>query len=132
MTPGFGRSLGEVNGNPLQYPCLENSMDKGALRGYGSWGPKESDMTEKLTPDSRMGCIAAPTLALVCNISPLNHHSCLSAESTKRMWEYFPMTVTSSVSQITSVLVNSFTYPACPCLPACRHMTDLRALPWSV
>ena len=28
--PGSGRSLGEGNGNPLQYPCLENSMDKGA------------------------------------------------------------------------------------------------------
>ena len=81
-TPGLGRSLGEVNGNPLQYSCLENSMDKGAWRGYGSWGPKESDMTEKLTPDSRMGGIAAPTLVLVCNISSLNHLSRLSAEST--------------------------------------------------
>ena len=28
--PGSGRSPGEVNGNPLQYYCLENSMDKGA------------------------------------------------------------------------------------------------------
>ena len=27
---GLGRSLGEGNGNPLQYSCLENSMDKGA------------------------------------------------------------------------------------------------------
>ena len=28
--PGSGRSPGEGNGNPLQYSCLENSMDKGA------------------------------------------------------------------------------------------------------
>ena len=28
--PGFGRSPGERNGNPLQYSCLENSMDRGA------------------------------------------------------------------------------------------------------
>ena len=28
--PGSGRSPGEGNGNPLQYPCLENSMDRGA------------------------------------------------------------------------------------------------------
>ena len=28
--PGLGRSPGEGNGNPLQYSCLENSMDKGA------------------------------------------------------------------------------------------------------
>ena len=26
----FGRSPGEGNGNPLQYSCLENSMDRGA------------------------------------------------------------------------------------------------------
>ena len=28
--PGSGRSLGEGNGNPLQYSCLENPMDGGA------------------------------------------------------------------------------------------------------
>ena len=28
--PGSGRSPGEENGNPLQYSCLENPMDRGA------------------------------------------------------------------------------------------------------
>ena len=28
--PGSGRSLGVGNGNPFQYSCLENSMDRGA------------------------------------------------------------------------------------------------------
>ena len=28
--PGLGRSPGEGHGNPLQYSCLENSMDRGA------------------------------------------------------------------------------------------------------
>jgi len=28
--PGLGRSPGEGNGNPLQYSCQENSMDRGA------------------------------------------------------------------------------------------------------
>ena len=32
LIPGSGRSPGEVNGNPLQYPCLENSMDRGGWR----------------------------------------------------------------------------------------------------
>ena len=40
--PGLGRSPGEVNGNPLLYSCMENSMD----RGYSPWGRKELDMTE--------------------------------------------------------------------------------------
>ena len=29
LTPGSGRSPGVANGNPLQYSCLENSMDRG-------------------------------------------------------------------------------------------------------
>ena len=28
--PGLGRSPGKVHGNPLQYSCLENPMDRGA------------------------------------------------------------------------------------------------------
>ena len=36
LIPGSGRSPGEGNGNPCQYSCLENLMD----RGYNSWGHK--------------------------------------------------------------------------------------------
>ena len=41
-SPGLGRSPGEGNGNPLQYYCLENPMDRGAWQAavYGvtkSW-----------------------------------------------------------------------------------------------
>ena len=32
MIPGSGRSSGEGHGNPLQYSCLENPMDRGAWR----------------------------------------------------------------------------------------------------
>ena len=30
LTPGLGRSPGEGNGNPFQYSCLGNPMDRGA------------------------------------------------------------------------------------------------------
>ena len=30
LIPGLGRCPGEGNGSPLQYSCLENSMDRGA------------------------------------------------------------------------------------------------------
>ena len=38
-----------INGNPLQYPCLEYLMDKRSLVGCSPWGHKESGMTERLT-----------------------------------------------------------------------------------
>ena len=44
--PGLTRSPGEGNGNPLQYSCLENPMDRGAWRAIVYGVPKESDMTE--------------------------------------------------------------------------------------
>ena len=44
---GSGRSLGERNGNPLQYSCLENPMDRGACWATVH-GATESDMTEQL------------------------------------------------------------------------------------
>ena len=39
---------GEGNGYPLQYSCLENSMDRVLLVGYSLWGCKESDTIEQL------------------------------------------------------------------------------------
>ena len=52
LMTGSGRSSGEGNGNPLQYSCLENSMDIGipcSLVDYSPCGHKELDMTERLT-----------------------------------------------------------------------------------
>ena len=48
--PGSGISPGGGNGNPLQYYCQENPMDRGACTVcYSSWGCKESDPTEQLS-----------------------------------------------------------------------------------
>ena len=43
--PGPGRPPGGGHGNPLQYSCLENPMDRGAWWATGH-GVSESDMTE--------------------------------------------------------------------------------------
>ena len=39
LIPGLGRSSGEGKGNPLQYSCLGNPMDR-RLAGYSPWGHK--------------------------------------------------------------------------------------------
>ena len=44
-TPGSGRYPGEGNGNPLQYSCLENSMERGAWQATVHGVAKESDMS---------------------------------------------------------------------------------------
>ena len=41
--PGLGRCPGEGNGNPLQYSCLENSMDRRAWWAAVYGVAKESD-----------------------------------------------------------------------------------------
>ena len=43
--PGSGRSPGGGNGNPLQYSCLENPMDRAVWQDTVH-GVTESDMTE--------------------------------------------------------------------------------------
>ena len=48
LTPGLGGSLGGGNGNPLQYSCLENLMDKEDWQATVHEVAKESDMTEQL------------------------------------------------------------------------------------
>ena len=46
----FHIANGEAHGNPHQYSCLENSMDRGAWWALVHGVAKESDMTEQLTP----------------------------------------------------------------------------------
>ena len=48
LIPGLGRSPGEGNSYSLQYPCLENSMDRGGWWATNPWGVdlKKSDKTE--------------------------------------------------------------------------------------
>ena len=44
--PGLERSPGGGNGNPLQYSCLENPMDKGTWQAIAQQGSTEVDTTE--------------------------------------------------------------------------------------
>ena len=49
LIPGLGKSPGEGNGNPCQYSCLENPMDRGATAGQSMGLQRVEDTeTEKL------------------------------------------------------------------------------------
>ena len=48
LIPGLGRSPAEGSGNPLQYPCMGNHMDRGAWRATGHEVAEELGRTERL------------------------------------------------------------------------------------
>ena len=56
--PRLGRSAGEENGNPLQYSCLENPMDRGAwwatVRGAAESQTRLSDCARHNTQQGRL------------------------------------------------------------------------------
>ena len=53
LIPGSGRSPGEGNGNPIQYSCLENPMDRGVwwatVHGVAKSWTQLSDFTQNLS-----------------------------------------------------------------------------------
>ena len=68
LIPGLERSPGVGNGNPLQYSCLENPIDRGTWRATVRRAAKESDMTYWLNnnKDIRKGP-GHPLMALALN-----------------------------------------------------------------
>ena len=88
--PGSERFPGEGNGNPLQYPCLENSMDRGAWQAI-VYGFTESDMTEPLSSvltalkmDFSVYCKKPRTGGSVVFPLPSHHHSILVPATNNR------------------------------------------------
>ena len=51
--PESEKSLGKENGNPIQYSCLGNPMDRGAWRVIGHGVAKESDTTLQLNKNNK-------------------------------------------------------------------------------
>ena len=78
LIPGSGRSPGEENGNPLQYWCLGNTVDR-VTAGYSPWGckrvrynlvTKTTTIKPKIVPKIRI--IAIITVSV---LYPLNKYT---------------------------------------------------------
>ena len=69
---GWERSPGERNGNPLQYSCLENSVDRGAWRATLHW-VAESDTTEWLCIEHTLYITFLGFLSLTTEFIPFHH-----------------------------------------------------------
>ena len=53
LIPGLGRSPVEGNGNPFQYSCLENPMDRGAWCAIGPGVTKSQTPLKQLSTHAR-------------------------------------------------------------------------------
>ena len=53
LIPGLGRSSGEGHGNPLQYSCLENPVDRGAWQAMVLRGEKSQTQLKQFSTHIR-------------------------------------------------------------------------------
>ena len=90
LIPGLGRSPGGGNGNPLQYFCLENPMDRGSggLQSITGWQILRHDLvTNTHAPQwirNNMGSGIRYTYSIIQKIL----FECPSAWHYSRHWEY--------------------------------------------
>ena len=66
--PGPGRSPGEGNGNPLQYSCLENPMDRGAWRATVHEAPKSRIWLKQVSTHAILWVLQSKGLSLHIHI----------------------------------------------------------------
>ena len=80
LKPGSGRSPEEENGNPLQYSCLENPMDRGAWRAIVPGVEKSQTQLKRLSTCARKNeikprgeCLAPGSCSATSNLDDLDN-----------------------------------------------------------
>ena len=81
--PELGRYLGRRNGNPLQYSCLENPMDRGAWWAAVHRVAKSRTRLERLIMHA---CIRGQYLSFVTHNRDYSSSGCLEPEVTATKW----------------------------------------------
>ena len=86
LIPGSGRSPGEENGNPLQYSCLKNPMDRQAWQAIcNPWGYKESDHNSA----TKITTILSLSSICICNLWKRWGEGCERKKKAK-LYDIFP------------------------------------------
>ena len=65
--PRSGRPPGEGNGNPLQSPCLEKPMDRGAWH-YSPWGQSQTRVSDRAELNRHVTIILRNEKRALCNM----------------------------------------------------------------
>ena len=101
---GLGRSPGEGTGNPLQYSCLENFMDRGAwwapVHGVTKSQTRLNDWTLSPSPlyYSKLVNISAEILCGTYHVATLHYEYCMHC--VHYLTYFFPMTPEDSIISI--------------------------------
>ena len=88
LVPGSGRSPGEGHGNPLQYSCLDNPMDRGAWQATVLRVTKSQTRLKGLNTNTHLpkSCTYCPfSLALWSSFSKLSE-----VQSLRLQFSFFP------------------------------------------
>ena len=87
LIPGLGRSHAEGNGNPLQYCCLENPMDRGA------WWATVHGVAQSRTQLKRLSTRAWPRMFLSCRVFHLDNSHLFFKNLPLESWGQFSRSV---------------------------------------
>ena len=83
LSPGSGRFPGERHGNPLQYSCLGNSMDRGTQRAtYSSCGRKR--IGHDLATKQQVKCLKQKLTYIKCSVNISYYYYFLKYCDTRR------------------------------------------------
>ena len=75
LIPGLGRSPGRGNSNPLQYPCLENCMDRGDLQATVHGVAKSWTQLKQLSMHIYLALVDGITILSATQKPSLDFHS---------------------------------------------------------
>ena len=107
LIPGSGRSPRRGRGNPLQYSCLENPLDRGAWRATVHGVTKSRTQVKPLSMLSHLTCFTFRVGLLLTHYSSFSELSKLFyVFSPDEPWYYFKLQskITDMVAGISSIL----------------------------
>ena len=134
LIPVLGRSLGEGNGHPVQFSCLENSMDRGPRRatvhgvsrvghGLATKPPRLPFIDEKVKVEEAMHCRWQSLDSLPRAVSKITHSYRAAQEGRQETWLFWGLPGRGERRGLRVCLAFSQEYAICSLMPSLHPET---------